>query len=444
MKIKIFRTLILLFVLVSSSSAQEKMFKIQFGLNIDSTTEAESVADIYLTKDYLRIENKFIDTSVQISDFKKQIAYILDYSNKNYYEQGLTTEDAVISPEDFQIEFIANASKSIAGYACKKAIIKIPIGTEEEKPFIEVWYTTALPKMYWGEYTYLEKIPGAALSISAYEMEMKAIHVTATAINPTLFEVPKDFEEVEEEAFTFETTELGENRQSYYDEDTELIGVADTIGNAITPAKYSLIHAFIAGYAVVVDGGNHYGLINNDGKEIIPCQYEHLARTEDGLFLFSKNDRYGYMNIHAQVVIPATYTYAREFENGHAVVTTEQGSGVIDSSGKIIIPTKFELIHEFSANTAVISEQDKYYLIDQQGKKISEAYDFLSNGGENLWLNMRSEKYGFIDAKGKQVIPSKYIYAAPFDAGLSLVSENGEDFFYIDTKGKFVQKMDNE
>ena len=123
MKIKIFRTLILLFVLVSSSSAQEKMFKIQFGLNIDSTTEAESVADIYLTKDYLRIENKFIDTSVQISDFKKQIAYILDYSNKNYYVQGLTTEDAVISPEDFQIEFIANASKSIAGYACKKAII---------------------------------------------------------------------------------------------------------------------------------------------------------------------------------------------------------------------------------------------------------------------------------------------------------------------------------
>ncbi|MNL19109.1 KWG Leptospira [compost metagenome] len=92
----------------------------------------------------------------------------------------------------------------------------------------------------------------------------------------------------------------------------------------------------------------------------------------------------------------------------------------------------------------MISEQDKYYLIDQQGKKISEAYDFLSNGGENLWLNMRSEKYGFIDAKGKQVIPSKYIYAAPFDAGLSLVSENGEDFFYIDTKGKFVQKMDNE
>lgn len=72
MKIKIFRTLILLFVLVSSSSAQEKMFKIQFGLNIDSTTEAESVADIYLTKDYLRIENKFIDTSVQISDFRSR------------------------------------------------------------------------------------------------------------------------------------------------------------------------------------------------------------------------------------------------------------------------------------------------------------------------------------------------------------------------------------
>lgn len=444
MKIKIFKTLVLLFFLVSSSYAQEKMYKIQFGLNFDSTTEPESVADIYLTKDFLRIENKFIDTSVQISNFKKQIAYILDYNNKNYYEQELTTEDEVIPTEDLQIEFIASETKSIAGYNCKKAIIKLPIVTEEEKPFIEIWYTTALPKMYWGEYTYLEKIPGAALSISAYEMEMKAIKVTASAINPALFEVPKDFEQVEEEGFTFETTELGDNRQSYYDEDTELIGVADTIGNAITPAKYSLIHTFIAGYAVVVDEDNNYGLINNDGKEIIPCQYEHLARTEDGPFLFSKNDRYGFMNIHAKEVIPATYTYAREFENGYAIVTTDQGSGVIDRNGKIIIPTKFELIHEFSSDAAVISEGEQYYLIDQQGKKISEAFDFLSNGGEDVWLSMRGEKYGFIDAKGKQIIPTKYTYAAPFDSGLSLVSENGEDFFYIDNKGKFVQKMDSE
>jgi len=453
MKSKHFQTLILLLIFVNFSNAQEKMYKIQFALHMGGVAEAESVADLYSTRDFLRVENKFMDKTVQISDFNKHKAYTLDYDNENYYEEELLsgkltvtdTEDP-ISTADLQVEFITGESKSIAGYNCNKAIITLPIETEEGNPIIEVWYTKALPKMYWGEYGYLEKIPGAALSISAYEMGIQAFKVTASEINPSLFEIPADFELIEkaEEQFTFEPTQLDENRVSYFDENTGYIGISDEDGHQVTPAKYSIIHEYIAGYAVAVDSNNSYGLLNLEGKEVIPCQYEHLARTEDGPLLFSKNDQYGFMDTNAHIIIPALYSYAREFDNEHAIVTTKTGSGVIDRTGKIIIPTKFELIHEFQNGTAVISEEELYYLVDHQEKKLSAAFEFITNGGENLWLCMQNEKYGFIDLKGKPVTPIKYQYAAPFDSGLSLVSENGEDFFYIDHKGKFVQKMETE
>lgn len=453
MKSKSIQILILLFLFVNVSYAQEKMYKIQFALHIGESTEPESVADLYATHNLLRVENKFMDNTIQISDFKKRKAYTLDYSNNSYYEEELLSgkltvadDQESISTADLQVEFVAGESKSIAGYTCSKAIIKLPIETEEGNPIIEVWYTKALPKIYWGEYGYLEKIPGAALSISAYEMGIQAFKVTETEINSSLFEIPDDFNitEKEEERFTFEPTQLDENRVSYFDESTGYIGVSDQDDNKVTPAKYSIIHEYIAGYAVVIDSSNNYGLINKEGKEVIPCQYEHLARTENGPLLFLKNDHYGFMDINAHIIIPATYNYAREFENDHAIVTTETGSGVIDITGKVIIPAKFELIHEFQNGTAVISEGELYYLVDRQEKKISPAFEFITNGGENLWLCMQNEKYGFIDTKGKSITPIKYQYAAPFDSGLSLVSEDGEDFFYIDNKGKFVQKMETE
>ena len=140
MKSKHFQTLILLLIFVNFSNAQEKMYKIQFALHMGGVAEAESVADLYSTRDFLRVENKFMDKTVQISDFNKHKAYTLDYDNENYYEEELLsgkltvtdTEDP-ISTADLQVEFITGESKSIAGYNCNKAIITLPIEKEESQ-----------------------------------------------------------------------------------------------------------------------------------------------------------------------------------------------------------------------------------------------------------------------------------------------------------------------
>jgi hypothetical protein len=82
---------------------------------------------------------------------------------------------------------------------------------------------------------------------------------------------------------------LGEGRyslsESYYDK--QLI---DFSGNFISSKEYAYISKFSGGYAVVQEGkwddaklynSGKYGIINKDGKEIIPCKYDIPSDTNE-------------------------------------------------------------------------------------------------------------------------------------------------------------------
>ncbi|ULT27929.1 WG repeat-containing protein [Sphingobacterium sp. E70] len=53
----------------------------------------------------------------------------------------------------------------------------------------------------------------------------------------------------------------------------------------------------------------------------------------------------------------------------------------------------------------------------------------------------KDNKYGYLDYSGKVVIPFKFQNAQPFENGLALVSEDLENFYYINAKGKFIKSM---
>jgi len=64
----------------------------------------------------------------------------------------------------------------------------------------------------------------------------------------------------------------------------------------------------------------------------------------------------------------------------------------------------------------------------------------------NIFLAMKNGKYGYIDEKGKTIIPFKFSTALAFDNGVAIVSEDeaGENIYYIDTKGQEVAAVEAE
>lgn len=141
--------------------------------------------------------------------------------------------------------------------------------------------------------------------------------------------------------------------------------------------KYSRWGEFSEGLAWVQDHIGLYGYVNQEGEEVIPCQYGSANDFHDGLaFVFSstsdqrffidqkgkvkikvakkiisvsnfhdglvriqsKNRLFGYMNQEGKVVISCQYDEATDFENGFAVACLNKFDGglyLIDTFGTV-------------------------------------------------------------------------------------------------------------
>ena len=260
-------------------------------------------------------------------------------------------------------------------------------------------------------------------------------------------------------------------------------------GKEAFPFKYDYAKYFSDGLAVVVKG-DKFGYIDTKGNEVIPLSDKYCGESfSDGLTAVFKDGKYGFVNKKGELVIPYTfeaqsemgdasefhegftivykddgkpscvdkngkelsigdYSFILDFNEGMAVVNKDNKYGFIDTSGKEVIPCAYEEATYFSEGYAFVKKDGKYMQIDKSGKilntfnyeSISAFHDGLarvSNKSGNETLS------GFIDTKGKEVIPCIYDTWNDFSEGLVAVSKDGMNG-YIDKKGYSTFDIKNE
>lgn len=116
-------------------------------------------------------------------------------------------------------------------------------------------------------------------------------------------------------------TEAEVKNDCYFDKDESIL--IDLSGNEIVKltSDYDKVDSFVNGYAIVMDSVDYkskYGVIDQAGKEIIPCEYDFSSlddsnRYGEGIFangyqLVSKNyEFYGFFNSDGAITCPIEY-----------------------------------------------------------------------------------------------------------------------------------------
>lgn len=103
------------------------------------------------------------------------------------------------STGDYGVVSLLPDTMSIAGYLCKKAVIRYtpaPIPGDEEHQAVEIWYTPDLPPFYLPPFSYLQKIPGATLRVAiekgaGLKDGYVAMKISRKQVPPSFFDVPK-------------------------------------------------------------------------------------------------------------------------------------------------------------------------------------------------------------------------------------------------------------
>ncbi len=469
---------------LSTVFSQEKLFKIDYKLALSlatlaqaDTAEDSSLAMLaalatafgevdtpqvqaWVNQHFMRVETQGIiqNNQIQITNRNTADSYTLYPSLQAYTKTADAmdkvniheTEDDIIvtSTADLPLRFIADTSKTIAGLSCKLAVLEFDTdeldASAAQDAKVEIWYNESLPSLYWGEYAYLKNIPGAALYIGAFGFGIEASTVQEIDFDPTLFEIPEDYT-LQEDIYgiSFFDMPLGYDLYAFQDSTSHLIGIRDDNQQIIVTPKYASINEFIGTHAVVTNPDFQYGIIDTEGQEVIPCEWEYLALDPElEIIFFSVDGKTGMMDQNQHVIIPAQYDHISFFSKGYALFSQDGKTGLIDLNGQIILPAVFETIMEYDESHMIIMENERYYVVDiQSQQKTTAGYDYLLLANEDdLVVALQDNKYGYITKDGKTVIPFKYEYATPFYDGIAAVNETEEgDVLYINTKGEYVR-----
>ena len=201
---------------------------------------------------------------------------------------------------------------------------------------------------------------------------------------------------------------------------------------------------------------NKWGFINETGKIVIQPQFDGVGVFYDnGLAVFYDGDKCGLINDKGEVIADAIYDYINfsgdvsEYglysDNGQGLLWVHSGEkcGLLNTHGDVIADVVYDNIFTFGENgLARMCRDGKFGFINEQGKEIvppvyDDAYGYADNGlaavanyfgkdydPSSADVNQKIDvwKWGFIDAKGKVVIPLQFIKTSGFgENGLAAV-----------------------
>jgi len=263
-------------------------------------------------------------------------------------------------------------------------------------------------------------------------------------------------------------------------------GYMNSAGTIVIPLLYSSAEPFQNGFAVVskeIESERRFGLIDKNGKEVIPCDFSDIVQRADGFILvvtgseggddyfgFSEAEddtKYGLYNASGQQITPVIYDDISMFDGEYAIVTKgfekklinktgkeisgpikdaivvnglavvqtmEQKMSILNNQGAVICTHDFILSYpdsSFIANDGgiLVGENSihggKCGLLSTSGMPLTPVqYDYIGISKEGYHLVSRDKKYGFLNRNGKEIVKLDYAIAGDFDNGLALVNDS--------------------
>lgn len=199
---------------------------------------------------------------------------------------------------------------------------------------------------------------------------------------------------------------------------------------------------------------NTYRVYHKLEKEYTTPKFRWLSDVAEGdsLAVYALPGKRGFINVESgEIVIDAernNYSRAWFFSDGLAAVERGGKVGFINANNELVIPFKFDYSEEtlmwdfgyvFHGNYCLMTNSEgKFGIINRDGEWLVEpAYDMIFEPDESgYWEVVVDDKYGVLDAEGKEVYPTEYDSLVVLDDGFELAKEG--KMWHVNFEGEIV------
>lgn len=220
-------------------------------------------------------------------------------------------------------------------------------------------------------------------------------------------------------------------------------GLKDENGKIIIPAQYENLSALTQkGIKVKKDG--KWGLINYKGEQLTDFKYEKIIARNFGYFRYGDNYKYGLLSPEGEEVTPPIYSKLNIMENGLVLVEKDQSKeGVIDLKGNEVLPMIYNDFRKIIFNRAFA------YTGRFNNNWINSKYEIVKelNGyGQvypldiNCFKMQQNGGWGLMDSIGNEIIPPQFSEIFRGNATLATAQKDNK-YGLINVEGKQLTPM---
>lgn len=205
---------------------------------------------------------------------------------------------------------------------------------------------------------------------------------------------------------------FSEGKAPVHKDDGRLWGYVNEDGGEVISCIYRWAYPFSNGIAIVENEIGEKGIINHQGKLIVPFgKYGGFENPSEGLIKVGKNGKFGFIDMNGQEILPCIYDFVQPYSEGLAVVKNTNGKyGYVNQNGEVVIPFKFDSASSFSEGLARVKTNHKWGYIDADGNEIIKCkYDIVGKFSGGLAEFELDGETGYVNVKGEEIaINCKY------------------------------------
>jgi hypothetical protein len=272
---------------------------------------------------------------------------------------------------------------------------------------------------------------------------------------------------------------LSQKTYAAYNEQEKLALVTDE-GEFLTSFNYDSISDFDDNQLAVVFNNGKQGVMREDGVVVVPVEYRRVKIDESGrvnvlpfnkwiamsgdyqklrtytfeeikavstnLYKVKVGDISTFINTEGEFILSEN-ARIQQLKNGFAVISKNGKLGVMQSArskdNELILPIEYDSIRIEDKHILAARKHSTSYswaMYDQQGRQLSSfVYQDIRSGSEGLFPVKRKNHWGYINAKGEEIISCRYLQVSDFRQGRASVTFiDGQGI--IDGLGKWMIK----
>ncbi|NCB04672.1 MAG: WG repeat-containing protein [Clostridia bacterium] len=183
-----------------------------------------------------------------------------------------------------------------------------------------------------------------------------------------------------------------------------------------------------------------YGLLRNDGKEIVPVSYDEVLWTEDGYAAVRDTAGVDVYDLITGNMIAENLTAVGKIGQESFPVCSGTTWGFMKLSGEMLLEPAWEAALPFADGYAAVGRGGLWGFVDESGKTVIEpAYQDAGSFSEGLAAVKVKKQWGFINARGEMVIAAKLRDVAQFRGGICAVNSGGK-WGILNAQGNWILK----